>query len=204
MAWTRYALVFLCCAPLPAMAADPWCSVRGKPALTFAWQPANQAEPSVGRVLVRDAAGKTVQVLDKLENYGGSSDSLRTEADFNNDGCRDLVVTNSVAGIGNETISVFLYQPGKRRFVLNEALSEIGGLELASDDRNCVTGSWKGGAMDMYTSRQCWVKGRLVMKSEYQVSARYKEDGEVQCYEHVETAYRGGRKHTKTSCTQEF
>jgi len=197
-------LAMLCCCSLPAMAADPWCSVRDKPALTFAWQPANKAEPSVGRVFVKDASGKTVQVLDKLENYDGSSESLRTGTDFNNDGCPDLVVTNSVAGIGNETLSVFLYQPGKRQFVLNQALSEIGGLQLDSDDKNCVTGSWKGGAVDMYTARHCWNKGKLVIRGEYQVSARYKEDGEVQCYQHVETEYRNGRKRTKTSCTQEF
>lgn len=198
------AMAMLCCCALPAMAADPWCSARATPALTFEWQSANKAEPTVGRVLVKDASGKTVQVLDKLENYYGSSESLRSEADFNNDGCRDLVVTNSVAGIGNESKSVFLYQPATRRFVLNEALSEIGGLELDRDDKNCVTSFWKGGAADMYFARHCWNKGKLLIQRESEVSPRYKEDGEVQCYEHVETEYRGGRKRTRTDCTKEF
>lgn len=198
------ALAMLCCCALPAMAADPWCSARDKPALTFVWQPANKAEPSVGRVLVKDASGKTVQVLDKLENYFASSESLRSGTDFNNDGCRDLVVTNSVAGIGNESSSVFLYQPTTKRFVLSEALSEIGGLELDRDDKNCVTSFWKGGAADMYFARHCWNNGKLLIQRESQVSPRYKEDGEVQCYEHVETTYRGGKKRTKTDCTQEF
>lgn len=67
-----------------------------------------------------------------------------------------------------------------------------------------MTGYWKGGAEDMHSERHCWSKGKLVLKSEYEVSPLYNGEGEFQCYQHVETAYRGGKKHTRTSCTKEF
>jgi hypothetical protein len=155
-----------------------------------------------GSVRVRDAAGKVVQVLDDQENYYHDTDALGTGVDFNNDGCPDLKVTNSVAGIGNESLSVFLYNPATRRFEFNRASSDLGGLDLDSRDPNCVTGFWKGGAVDMHSERHCWKKGKLVKEREWTVSARYNGEGEFQCYQHEETIYRGGKKHTHTDCTK--
>ncbi|KQQ96922.1 FG-GAP repeat protein [Massilia sp. Leaf139] len=208
MLWTKYTLALLCCASLPAWAADPWCSARGKPALTFEWVPKDQADPKLGSVRIKDVSGKTVQVIDEMENYYGDSESdsesFDTRTDFNNDGCPDLVVTGSIAGIGNESQVVFLYERRTRRFAANEALSNIGGLELDPKDRNCVGGSWKSGADSVYTSRHCWKNGKLVMTNEYRMSPRLSPAGEFACYEHVETEYRDGRKRTKTSCTKTY
>ncbi|MBD8530533.1 hypothetical protein IFT83_11155 [Massilia sp. CFBP 13647] len=202
--WAKHAVAMLCCCSLSAWAAAPWCSPRGKPAFTFQWVARDKADPALGSVRIKDAAGKTVQVLADVENYYADSKSFDTGTDFNNDGCADLVVTTSVAGIGNESLAVFLYNPRTKRFEANEALSNIGGLELDPKDRNCVTGGWKGGAEDMYSSRHCWKQGQLVMISEYKVSPLYGPEGEFTCYEHVETEYRGGEKREKKSCTKEF
>ena len=201
MVWTKVSIAMLCCWPLFSWAADPWCSSR---ALQLEWLPNNQAEPSVGSVQIKNPSGKIVQVLGSLENYGENSESLRTSRDFNNDGCADLVVTSSVAAIGNESIKAFLYNPRTRRFDVSQALSGIGGLDIDPRDKNCVTGSWKGGAMDFYSARHCWRKGKLVMKSEHSVSPLYNDQGELQCYQNVITDYRGGKKRKRTSCTKEF
>lgn len=202
--WAKCAIAMLCCSSLSAWAADPWCSPRGKPAFTFEWLAKGKANPDLGSVRIRDAAGKTVQVLADVENYYRDSESFGTGTDFNNDGCADLTVTSSVAGIGNRSSTVFLYNPRTRRFEANEALSTIGGLALDPKDKNCVNGDWKGGAEDMYASRHCWKAGKLVLMSEYQVSPLYGPEGEFACYEHVETEYRGGKKREKKSCTKEF
>lgn len=147
--WAKCAIAMLCCCSLPAWAADPWCSPRGKSAFTFEWLSKGKADRALGSVRIKDAAGKTVQVLADVENYYRDSESFGTGTDFNNDGCADLAVTNSVAGIGNRSSTVFLYNPRTKRFDANEALSHIGGLELDPKDKNCVTGGWKGGAEDM-------------------------------------------------------
>lgn len=204
MAWKKWPAAMLCCLATQAWAADPRCRAGAVPAFTFEWVARDKAEPSVGSVRVRDAAGKVVQVLDGLENYGADSDALGTGRDFNNDGCPDLVVTASVAAIGNESAAAFLYNPATRRFERNQALSDIGGLDLDPRDPNCVTGFWKGGADDMVSSRYCWRKGKLVMESQSGVSPRYDGEGTFQCYEHVETIYRGGKKRTHTDCTKDF
>ena len=143
-------------------------------------------------------------MLDNLENYGRSSESLDASRDFNNDGCADLVVTSSIAGIGNESAKAFLYNPKTRRFEVSGALSNIGGLDLDPRDKNCVTSYWKGGAMDYYAARHCWNKGKLVMKSEHTVWPTYNGEGELQCFLHVKTDYRGGKKRERTICTKEF
>ena len=202
--WKSLPIALLCCWSVSAWAADPWCGTSGSPAYTFEWQPKNEAEPRLGSVRVRDAAGRTVQVLDAIENYHASGDMLGTNRDFNGDRCPDLVVTNSVAGIGNESLSVFLYQPASRRFVFNEALSAIGGLDVDARDKRCVTGFWKGGAADVHTERHCWRKGKLVLVEAYDVSPRYNEAGELQCYEHETATYHGGRKRVRRECTKEF
>jgi hypothetical protein len=205
MLWARLAIALLCCWAASAFAADPWCRPGGASALRFEWIPASKAEPRVGSVRIKDESGKTVQVLDAVENhYGGSELPLGRRDDFNNDGCPDLAVTNSIAGIGNESLTVFLYDPRAKRFEENEALSGIGGLNVDPHDRNCVNGEWKGGAEDVYTSRHCWRRGKLVPIKEYSVSPLYNRKGELACYEHVETTYRGGRKRTRTRCTQKF
>lgn len=183
-------------------AADPWCSARGNEVLSFEWTPTDAAEPRIGSVRVQHAdSGKTVQVLKNVENYRDNSDSFRYQ-DLNNDGCRDLLVTSSVAGIGNESNTVFLYSPRTKRFVLSKALTDIGGLDVDRRDKNCVTGFWKGGAADFYTSRHCWRHGKLVIKSEYSVSPVVKAGRD--CYLHITTEYRDGKKRMKRSCTKEL
>lgn len=134
MAWVRLSLAILCCWTLSAWAADPWCSPRGTAAYTFEWLPKDKAEPSVGSVRVKDASGKIVQVLGNLENFHGSSESLGAGRDFNNDSCPDLLVTHSVAAIGNESVQAFLYNSKAKRFELSEALSDIGGLDLDPEE----------------------------------------------------------------------
>lgn len=171
--------------------------------LSFEWEPKDKAEPQLGSVGIKNtASGKTVQVLDNVERY--SADTPFGTQDLNNDGCRDLVVTSSVAGIGNESKTVFLYSPKKRRFVLSDALSAIGGLEIDPRDKNCVTGSWKGGAADFYSAKHCWSKGKLMLRSEASVSPMLREDGGLNCYQHVNTEYRAGKKRTRKDCTGEF
>lgn len=205
MRWAKFAVALLCCWCLSAAAADSWCRPGGASALRFEWVPGGGPEPGVGSVRIKDRSGKTVQVLDGVENYYyRDSDAFRSSADFNNDGCPDLAVTRSKAAIGNESATVFLYRPATKRFVLNKVLSGIGGLNVDGRDRNCVTGEWKGGAEDVYTTRHCWRKGKLVPTNEHSVSPLYNREGMLDCYEHVVTDYRGGRKRTRTSCTKEF
>ncbi|QNA89951.1 hypothetical protein G4G28_18240 [Massilia sp. Dwa41.01b] len=207
--WKTLSIVLLCCSSLPAWAFDPWCSPRGKQAYRFEWVVKGKAEDLdgsfVGEVRIRNASGKLVQVLGNVSNYyGEDSEWLPGARDYNNDGCPDLVMTSQVAGIGNASVEAYLYNPRRRRFELNEALSNIGGLDVDPRDKNCVTGGWKSGADSVYASRHCWKKGKLVLVSEYKISPRYKEGSESFCYEHIETTYRGGRKRTRTKCTKTF
>ena len=109
-----------------------------------------------------------------------------------------------MAGIGNETSTVFLYDRESKRFIYSDVLSEIGGLDIDSRNKNCVVSFWKGGAEDIYTAQYCWSKGKLLKKNEYSVSPIFGEDGAVKCYEHVETTYMGDKKKTKKTCTKEF
>jgi len=70
-------------------------------------------------------------------------------------------------------------------------------------DKNCVTESGQIGSGDVYTARHCWSKGKLVLKSEARNQPLYNDKGELQCYQLVETEYRGRKKRTRTSCTKE-
>lgn len=196
-------MALLCCCPLSALATTSSCGLRGKPAFSFDWLPQDRAEPSVGSVRVRHASGKTVQVLGNLENHYGDSASLQTRSDFNNDGCADLALTNSVGGMGTAGLTVFLYDPATGRFKRNRTLSDIGNLSIDPRDKNCVTGSWKTGADHYRGSRHCWTRGKLVLTEEYAVSPRTNEAGELQCYEQVTTTYRRGKKHERRACTKE-
>lgn len=162
------------------------------------------ADLGTGTVQIKDASGRIVQVLDDVENNQRSSESLETRKDFNNDGCADLVVTTSVAAIGNESIMVFLYNPNTRRFEVSEALSSIGRQDPDPRDKNCFNSHRKGGAMDFYTARHCWSKGKLVLKSEHSVSPVYNDGGEFECYYHVKTDYRGGKKRERTNCKKNW
>lgn len=189
---------------LSARAADPWCSPQGSRAFSFEWAPQDSAQPSLGSVHIKSTStGKTIQVLDDVENYHANGDAFRYR-DWNNDGCGDLLVVSSVAGIGNESNAIYLYNPKRRRFVLNKALSEIGGLDMDQRDKNCVTGFWKGGAANFYTSKHCWRNGKLVIRNEYTVGPLIDADGNLKCYRHVTTEYRGGKKKVKKSCTKEL
>lgn len=201
----------LCGAPLAGRgaaasataSATPYC---GAP-LRFAWVPAGAPGTQSGRVDVIDVrSGRTVQRIGGVENYNADqSDAGLDTVDLNNDGCADLVVTNSVAPIGNRSVTVYLYDRARRRFVANDALSALGDPTVDARDRNCVTGSWKGGAEDVYSSRHCWRDGRLVLVSEYSLSPLYhKETGEFACYEQVETTYAGKRKRVRRTCTKTY
>lgn len=198
-------ILLLCCSSLPAWAFDPWCGPRGESAYSFEWVSRDQAEPNVGSVRIKDAAGKLVQVLDNVTNYyWESSESLGIRRDFNNDGCPDLVVTSEVAKIGNESVEAFLYERKTKRFKRSQALSNVPAPNVDPRDKRCVTGGWKSGADSAYSSRHCWRKGKLVLVSEYKVAPRYEGDSESFCYEHVETTYHGGKKRTRTKCTKTF
>lgn len=199
---------------LATTAADPWCGPHGAKALRIEWVPATaQEEERQGSVRVRDArSGKVMQEIGQLENLYAHSEAIDPDSaaapgidtrDFDNDGCGDLSVLEQVAGIGNESHSVFLYDRATRRFVRHEGLSAIGGLDIDGRDRNCVTGFWKGGAADIGTEKHCWVKGKLVKREEYSVSPLYRND-KLQCYQHVTTTYAGGRKKVKRAGTKEF
>lgn len=189
---------------MSAWASDPWCSAGKTPAFNFEWQPKDQEEPSFGSVVIKDTSGNTIQVLDDIDNYRGDAESLYANTDFNNDGCPDLVVTSFVGASGNETLTAFLYDRKTQRFAYSEALSNIGGLQLDPRNKNCVTASGKGGADTVYSERHCWSKGKLVLKSESKSVALYDDNGQLKCYQHVDTEYRGGKKRTRTSCTSEF
>lgn len=203
MTWSMLIIFSLSCLPTAALAADRWCSPAKGHAYSFAWESAGAADSGPGSVRVSNAAGGTVQILANVENYSGSQELSKIH-DYNNDGCDDLAIVSSVAGIGNESNTVFLYDRTRQRFVRSKILSAIGGLELDPRDRNCVTGFWKGGAMDFYTSRHCWKNGKLLIEKEYTVSAVSSEDGTQSCYLHVNTTYRGGKKKVAKRCTQEF
>lgn len=184
------------------MAADPWCTAQESEVLSFEWIPTDKAEPRIGDIRIQHvASGRTLQVIRNVENYSDDSNSFRYR-DLNNDRCRDMLVTSSVGGIGNESMTVFLYDRRRKRFVLSKALSEIGGLDVDRLDKNCVTGFWKGGAADFYTSKHCWRDGKLVIKREYSVSPVVTAGR--QCYLHTTTEYHGGKKSVKKSCTKEL
>ena len=204
MTWTKLSIAMLCCWSMSAWAADPWCNARDSPAYQFEWLPKNRTEESIGSVLIKDASGKIVQVLDNVENYHHVSESLNTGSDFNNDGCADLVVTSSIAPTGNESRMAFLYNPTTRRFELSKTLSDLVGLELDTRDKNCVTSFAKGGAMDFYAAQHCWSKDKLGMKSEETVWPTYNDEGELECYYHTKISYRGGKKRVRTKCTKQW
>ena len=197
-------IALMYCWSIAVWAADPWCSERGADVFKFEWVPKDEKDSQFGSVKVEDAlTGETLQVLENVDNYYGNGNSLSIK-DLNNDGCGDLVVLSSVAGIGNETSTVFLYDRESKRFIYSDVLSEIGGLDIDSRNKNCVVSFWKGGAEDIYTAQYCWSKGKLLKKNEYSVSPIFGEDGAVKCYEHVETTYMGDKKKTKKTCTKEF
>ena len=194
-------LLSLCSAS--SFAADKWCSAKGRDLWRFTWVANGATEPNVGSILVKDATGKTIQVLKNVGNYREDENAVGVH-DFNNDGCGDLIITTDIAGIGNESNEVFLYQRATRRFVAHEALSGIGGVYIDTEDKNCVLGSWKNGAEHVYTSRHCWRKGKLELKSEYEVKPLINGAGELKCYKETKTSYRGGRKSVRTSCTDKL
>ena len=206
MVWTKLSIAMLCFWSMGAWAADPRCSSRGTPALTFEWLPKNEAEPSVlGSVQIKDASGNIVQVLDNLENYyyEEGSEYFDTDTDFNNDGCADLVLTNAVGAPGNRSSTALLYNPKARRFEVSEALSKITNLSLDSHDKNCVNESWTGGG-SFYSARHCWNKGKLVLMSESSGEPLFNDEGKFLCYQHVDTNYHGGKKRKRTKCTKEL
>jgi hypothetical protein len=189
------------CSP-SAWAADPWCGPHPEEVLRFKWLPNGDGESQVGSVQVEDIkTGKIIQVLDNVENYRADSESLYSR-DFNHDGCGDLAVTSAVAAIGNENSSIFLYDRARRRFVFNQVLSDIGGIDIDPRNPNCVTGSWKGGAENMYAATHCWQKGKLVLQSEYSLAALVDEEGNLACYEKIDTTYVNGRKKVRKRCTK--
>jgi len=197
-------LVLLALWSLSAQAADPWCRPEGKDAFSFEWEPVSKKDPQHGRVHIKEtASGKTVQVLDDVASYYGGENAFGIQ-DFNHDACPDLAIVSEVAAIGNESSAVYLYEPANRRFVLHAGLSDIGGLALDPSDSNCVLGSWKGGAEDFYASRSCWVKGKLVLTSEWSVTPLVNKEGKFQCYQHIDTTYRAGKKKTRETCTKKL
>lgn len=200
-------LILLGLASAPAWSAGKQCSLDARDMFTFAWVPKTAADPTVGSIRITDRTGQTVQVLDNQTYYYGgdeaAADSLDTR-DFNNDGCGDLVFASDVAAIGNTSNTAFLYEPDRGRFVLHELLSGIGGLDVDPSDKHCVSGFWKGGAMDVGTQKYCWSQGRLVLKEEFSVSPLINPEGEVACYVHTTTTYAGGKKKTRTKCTAKF
>lgn len=204
MALKKLMMAVFCSSSLSAWAANPQCSAGKKTEFKFEWQPEVSLQARAGRVLVKDTAGKIVQTLEGLENFRETSESLGTGRDFNNDGCPDLVVTSGLSGIGNETVTVFLYNPRTRRFEKSKRLSNLGGLDVDPRDKNCVTGSWKTGADSFHFERHCWLKGRLVLMSEEKDSAVLDSAGRLQCYRHVQSDYRDGKKRTRTNCTKEM
>ncbi|WP_322400283.1 XAC2610-related protein [Massilia luteola] len=187
--------------PLAALAAGPACDAHAG----FAWRPADAGAPASGSVHVVDTrTGRTVQVLDGVQNYYGNDDGLFAQ-DLNNDGCPDLVVTTEVAPIGNRTSTIYLYDRASGRFVFSEALSAIGDINVDSRDPNCLTGDWKGGADDVGGERYCWRKGKLVKTNDYSVRPMYdKKTGTFSCFEHSETTHAGGRKRERRDCTKRF
>jgi len=197
----------LCGVPLAAWAAGPAC---GAP-VRFTWVPVAgeqaQPEPRTGRVDIVDVrSGRVVQAIDSVANYyGDDADGSLGAVDLNNDGCPDLVVTSDVAPIGNRSVTVYLYDRMRHRFVYSEALSAIGDPSVDDRDRNCVTGSWKGGAENVYSSRHCWRGGRLVLVSDYSLTPLIdRKTGEFACYEQIETTYVGKRKRVRRTCTKTY
>lgn len=200
----RHAVAALfCLAPLAGWAANPACGVP----VRFAWSQTDAADPHMGRIdVLEKRGGQVVQTIAGVENYYGDvEDGMLATQDLNNDGCPDLVVTSSVAAIGNRSVTVYLYDRRRRQFVYHEGLSAIGDPAVDSREPACVIGSWKSGAVDMGSSRHCWRKGRLVLVSEYSLSARYNEaaDG-VACYAQKETTWVKGRKRVREWCSKTF
>ena len=205
--WRTMFITLLALASAPAWSAGQQCSPDAQDMFSFTWVPRMAADPTVGSVRITDRAGKTVQVLDNQTYYYGDNEAAGSNMDtrdFNNDGCGDLVFASDVAPIGNTSNTAFLYEPARRRFVENASLSGIGGLDIDPQDKHCVTGFWKGGAYDVGTQKFCWANGRLLLKEEASVSALVNPEGELACYLHTTTTYRGGKKKTRTKCTKEF
>ncbi|HEX8601538.1 MAG TPA: hypothetical protein VF774_02760 [Pseudoduganella sp.] len=205
--WRTMFITLLGLASGPAWSAGKQCSLDAKAMFTFVWIPQTAAEPNSGSMRITDRAGRTVQVLDNLEYYYGDRESagdLVDTRDFNNDGCGDLVVTNSVAAIGNTISTAFLYEPASRRFVEHEAMSGIMGLDIDPLDKRCIAGFSKGGAADFSYAQYCWSKGKLVLKQESSVSGLVNPEGEPTCYLHTKTTYHNGKKKTREKCTKDL
>lgn len=203
--WRTMWLTLLCLASAPAWCAGKECSLDANTMFTFTWVPQTANDTHEGSVRITNHAGQTVQVLDNQTYYYGDdvafNESIDT-SDFNNDGCGDLVFTSDIASIGNIIYSAFLYDPARKRFVNNEPLSGIMGLEIDQRDKGCVTGYGKGGADYFSSERHCWSKGELVLKEENSVYPVYNKKGALTCYVHATTTYLHGKKKTKTNCTK--
>lgn len=169
----------------------------------FAWIPQMAAaDTHLGSIRITDRSGRTVQVLDNQTLYYGDNDAagdLMDTRDFNNDGCGDLVFASQVAAIGNTIDTAFLYETASKRFVENESLSGIMGLDMDESDKGCVTGFGKSGAADIHSERFCWSEGKLVLKEESSVYQAVNLEGEPTCIVHTTTTYRHGKKKTRNA-----
>lgn len=204
--WRAMWIILLCLSSAPAWSSGSECSLDANTLFTFTWVPQTGDDPHVGSIRITDHAGRTVQVLDNQTYYYGDdhpAGNMDTR-DFNNDGCGDLVFANDIAPIGNTTYSAFVYEAARRRFVENESLSGVPGLELDEHDKNCVTGYWKGGAMEFISERSCWSKGELVLEEENSVYPKINTQGEPTCFVKTTTTYLHGRKNTTTKCTKKL
>lgn len=53
-------------------------------------------------------------------------------------------------------------------------------------------------------SRSCRVKGQLVLMREWTVTPLVNRKGAFQCYQHIDTTYKAGKKQTRKTCTKQL
>lgn len=118
------------------------------------------------------SAGRPRQVLrlDESEPQPLGADFLQG-VDLNRDGWMDVKVEMFRGATGNLIVDVFMFDPGRHRFVRDTVLSGESHVDPL-DGRPCVRTGWVFGHAGMLHSyaEYCWVKGRWVVAwSESQV-----------------------------------
>jgi hypothetical protein len=133
---------------LDADSADNW------PETVRIYTPPGSARPA--QVLpIDDAAGPPPRGRPFL--YG---------EDLNRDGWMDLKVLTAWGATGNEAFDVFLYDPGRRRFVPDSVLTGEG-LVMPIAGRPCVLTHWHMGAGTYSDGEYCWTsRGWLLTRTE--------------------------------------
>ena len=103
-----------------------------------------------------------IQLINLSEEFGGNvaqPSSTLNVLDCNFDGYKDLMIYSHDGGAGpNSGYDFYLYNPSKKRFQFNEALSNLSQTEVDSKNKT-ITSSWRGGAASHGGETYTFIKG---------------------------------------------